>query len=214
MSTVKHWTWHISMLWVGCVLSGVAVAEEARPTAPPAAPAQPAAAAAEPAKSSKEQQQDAVRAALDGTSWTMELRSDATGKTRQDTLRFSGRTVGSDWMTKTGYGTSNYSMRVEDDGLVIWETMQSKEGEGLAFWRGELGSASGMTMSGTLSRQPTQGDTESFSFSATKLAAVQPVPPAQPAPAAVTPDQPVAPQAPAVVEPAATTPKKKKRGWF
>ena len=114
-------------------------------------------------KSAEEKKRDEARAKLDGTSWTSQLRSDKTGKTYQVTLTFQGRTVRSAWLSKAGYGSSNYSPRVEEDGLVVWETMQSKEGEGLAFWRGEV---QGTKMSGVLNKQPTKGEPESFTFTA------------------------------------------------
>ena len=130
------------------------------PQAPPSVPA-PALVVQE--KSAEEKKRDEARAALNGTSWAAQLRSDKTGKTYQDTLTFQGRTVSSAWLSKAGYGSSNYSPRVEEGGLVVWETMQSKEGEGLAFWRGEM---QGTKMSGVLNKQPTKGEPESFTFTA------------------------------------------------
>ena len=159
-------------------------------------------------KSAEEKQREAVRTALDGTSWSVELRSETSGKNRQDTVSFKGRTISSEWLTKSGYNSSNYSLRMDGD-LAIWETMQSKEGEGLAFWRGEL---QGDKMYGALNKQPSSGTPENFSFTAIKLASG---PAVAAAPAAVAPAQPVKPStpaAPASAKPEA--PKKKKRGWF
>ena len=129
------------------------------PQAPPTVPT-PAPVVQE--KSPEEKKRDEARATLNGTSWTAQLRSDKTGKTYQDTLTFQGRTVSSAWLSKAGYGSSNYSPRVEED-VVVWETMQSKEGEGPAFWRGEV---QGMKMSGVLNKQPAKGEPESFTFTA------------------------------------------------
>jgi len=172
----------------------------------------------------EEQKQD-VRDQLNGSSWMLELKPESGGKARQDTLSFSERTVESDWLTQTGYSISNYSVRFDGD-MAVWETMQSKDGDGRAFWRGEL---QGEKMYGTLSTQPQKGDPQTFAFSATKIASALPVIPQMPEPVqapaptdapAMEPaaDAAAAPQAaiPAVA-PAASddpAPKKKKRSLF
>ncbi len=109
-----------------------------------------------------EKLREEVRGKLNGTSWTLELRLlNSDKKPLQDTVSFSGRTVTSKRLSKAGYPTSNYSLTIGENGLIVWETMQTKEGEGLAFWRGEFSEA---TMRGVLSQQPTDGPTENYSF--------------------------------------------------
>ena len=123
-------------------------------------------------------------------------------------------------MEKSGYPASNYSLTLGGDGRAVWETMQTKEGEGVAFWRGEV---EGATMRGVLSKHPTEGPAEDYSVSGHSmkdakitvpgavLAApgavqVQAVQKALPATTSVVP---------AVPQPTAKEPaKKKKRGWF
>lgn len=204
--TLRYQHLFLGVLFASLICGGL-FAEDEHPqqsTTPPKPSAAPAPVAS---KSAQDKQRDEVRAMLDGTTWTIDLRSDATGKTKQDTLTFQGRTVSSGWLTKSGYGASNYSLRIQDDGLVIWETMQSKEGEGLAFWRGELQNDA---MSGALSKQPTKGASESFSFSGKKAGAATPTVESkvEPKPAAAPAPAPVAAPAPQPEK------KKKKRGLF
>jgi hypothetical protein len=121
---------------------------------------------------------DEIRARLDGTSWTLVLKPMEEGqKTQKDTLTFQGREVTSQRLTKAGYNSSNYSVNIGGDGVAVWETMQTKEGEGVAFWRGEL---QGETMQGVLSQQPTEGPVQAFSFTATQTGVTEKsqVPPA------------------------------------
>lgn len=203
--------WIIGGIVFSWTVGGMALAKE-EPAAPNAAPQAPVV-----SKSPDEKKREALRAQLDGTSWALELRPEAAGKTRQDTVTFKGRTVSSEWLTKSGYGSSNYSVRVEDDGLVVWETMQSKEGEGLAFWRGEI---QGAQMSGLLSKQPINGQPESFILTGRKLeTSQQAAPPSAPATteesSAGTVRAAPTPQAqPPDVEMEAPAKKKKKWGVF
>jgi hypothetical protein len=211
-SSVAFRAWLVLWLWCAVAWS---VAQAKEQAAGEAAAGRPVSAASMP---TQEALRERVRAQLDGSTWTLELRPDAGGKAVQDTVAFAGRTVSSKWLTKAGYNASNYSVQVEADGLAIWETMQSNEKEGLAFWRGEL---RGEKMSGILSKQPTEGAAVNYRFTATKLGAAQ---------AAVKPQaaQPTAPAQPAVSQagaaqpgdaaqaaPASGEPKKRKRRfWF
>ena len=178
-------------------------APAAQPPAPPSPPALE--------KSKEEQQREAIRAKLNGTTWELDLKSDA-GKTKHDTITFDGRQVTSAWLSKAGYGSSNYSVTVNED-EAVWETMQSNPKEGLAFWRGELPSDPSK-MYGALSKQPKEGQPENYSFVAAKSGTVSPTQASTAAPSAA-----VAPPAPATTEPAASAgespkSKKKKRGLF
>ena len=163
-------------------------AEAVAPVVQAAEPVMPAASSASDAEKSREQQRQTIRAKLNGTTWAVQLTPDAGGKKEQDTLTFTDRTVESKRLGKAGYGTSNYSVRMDGD-IGIWETMQTKEGE-MAFWRGEM---YGEKMAGALSQQPKEGAPQNFSFGATMSASSAP-------PAAA------APQTPAVVAPPAPQP--------
>ena len=205
-------------------VAGVVLAAEApsadvkgaaeQPSAPPAVQAAPAPAVA---KSPEERLRDEMRTRLNGTAWSLDLRpmgGESGEKPQKDSMTFDERQVTSERLGKAGYGSSNYSLNITDEQKVIWETMQSKEGEGLVFWRGEL---RGEGMRGVLSEQPTGGTPKNFSFIATQTGgpkAELPVEMMPSAPPQVAPAQP-----PAVSEPPASPPpapktekKKKHRG--
>ena len=199
----------------------------------PAAPAPPVVERPAPRRLTEmEKLREELRAKLDGTEWTLELRPmEGTGKNKRDTVSFTGRTVTSDRLAKLGYPTSNYSLNVKEDRTATWETMQTKAGEGVVFWRGEL---EGETMRGVLSQQPANKPAESYSFVGKQTGGVTPAPaPAEPAqavpmaePAPVPSAQPEAavsaPQpapAPAAAQPTpapAPAPEapKKKKSWL
>lgn len=199
--------------------SGVSAKEESSGAAAGQAPV-----VAAPATTTKTGPQDEVRALLDGTSWALDLMPLSGGekaKPQKDTVSFAKTKVVSEELSKAGYPESNYSLTIGDDGVAVWETMQTKEGEGVAFWRGEL---HGATMRGMLSRHPTEGPAKDFSFVGKKSEVAHTT--ATPAsPATVIPAQPAEPPAQAVTQTPADspdaagsseppTPKKKKRGWF
>jgi hypothetical protein len=104
------------------------------------------------------------RAELDNTKWRISVTSLSEkkgGEPKSDTLRFINRKVASEIFEPKGYPASNYTMRIEPDGTVIWETMQTKEGGGVVFWRAEC---RGDAMKGIISKHPKEGGHEDFSF--------------------------------------------------
>lgn len=152
--------------------------------------------------------------------WTIEVTPLGAGsKPATDTLTFEQRKVTSKRLNAEGYPSSNISLNIGDDGVPVWETMQTKEGGGVAFWRGEL---HGTTMRGIISKHPIEGPSVDFSFKGTGPAApALPVAETVETPAAVEtpPTAAVETSPPAVVEtpvaPAPAAPAKKKRkGWF
>ncbi len=182
------------------------------------APGDPTTAAA---PSGAQRQADAVQH-FNGT-WTIELTPMAGDKSKQpieDTVQFDKGRVVSTALNSDGYIPTNATVTVGDDGVAVWETMQSSEGKGVVFWRGEL---RGQTMTGIMSKHPAQGLTEDYTFSGKKTSetATVPVPataqsPATAAPvtataATTTPAAPATPTAPPVepavpAKPAVTTP--------
>lgn len=168
--------------------------------------------------------EDQLRAQLDGTQWSLQLNPSSGAKDvkpQKDTISFTKRQVSSAFLTKAGYPTSNYSLTLGNDGRAVWETMQTKEGEGVTFWRGEI---EGAVMHGVLSKHPLEGNPEDYSivgqivgdkkidipaFAQAPAGAVQ----VQPAAAGVSPP----PSTPAPTPAASATqekPAKKKRKWF
>lgn len=103
------------------------------------------------------------RAELNNTEWRISVTSlsGEKGEPKSDTLRFINRKVVSEVFESKGYPASNYTMRIESDGTVVWETMQTKEGEGVVFWRAECRDD---VMKGIISKHPKGGGHEDFSF--------------------------------------------------
>ena len=145
-----------------------APAPQALPT-----PSEPAASpAVAPPPTKPRSQNDEARTRLNGTNWSLDLirvsgSEKEKGKSEKDSVTFGTRTVSSDRLSKSGFPTSNYSVNVGDDGVLVWETMQAhSEGKGVAFWRGET---HGDKMEGVLSNQPTGGSPEEFSFTGRQI---------------------------------------------
>ncbi len=186
-----------------------AVAEEPGPAAALPAPSAP------PAKAPPSQE-DLVRAQIDGTRWLLEFTPMAAdGKAYKDTVRFDARRTGAERLVKQGFPETNYTLTLGDDGVAVWETMQSREEGGLVFWRGEF---HGQTMRGILSKHPAEGPAEDYSFTGReekgRSVALGGAPPAL-APSAVSTLPAGSPAAPASAPTAAqSAPKKKKRGWW
>jgi hypothetical protein len=100
---------------------------------------------------------------LNKKEWTIYLVSANPKKTKLETdvIKFSGGRVLSVNLSDKGYSESNYSLSIEPDGTIVWETMQGQEKLGRAFWRGEL---RGEVMQGILTLQSKKGDNEDLYF--------------------------------------------------
>lgn len=115
---------------------------------------------------------DAQRAALsqealtqlNNQSWAIKLAQQSAKKPRveADILTFSGQGVVSQFLSARGFGGSQFSLSIQDDGAAVWETVQRSVSEDIAAWRGEL---RGGVMSGTLSIRYKTGMAETYSFS-------------------------------------------------
>ena len=181
---MKRWTRVVLAMLCAFILTPV----------PAGAKVDPKAAAEAELKAKREKEAAAL---LNGTVWNVEmvpLSGEKGKKPLADTLTFEGGKINSKSLSKEGYATSNYTLTVEVGDLVIWETMQSKEGTGVVFWRGER---QGDTMRGILSKQPTDGKNVDYSFSGKVLS-----PAAPPASPAVVPEAPPVAPSPAVTDPA------------
>ncbi len=230
---MKHarFGWIVVLAVLLCGASARAKDEPAA-QAPPAGQ-DPAAATQAPASAqgldragAKKAREAAAIAGLNGTIWEIELTpmSGEPGKRPvKETLRFDQGKVTAERLASEGYPASNFTLTIGNDEIPVWETMQTGEGKGVVFWRGEL---HGQTLSGVLSKHPVEGTTEDYSFvghAATGSAApVMPAPSSQapaaqggattPAPkVAATPAAPVTP-APAAASTLQSAPKKK--GWW
>ncbi len=191
------------------VPAAVAESKQQAPAAPVAAPA------AQPAAETKPlSPEDQVRAQLNGTTWSVQLIPSSGAKAtkpQKDMITFTKRQVTSEFLTKAGYPNSNYSLTLGGDGRAVWETMQTKEGEGVAFWRGEV---EGAAMRGVLSKHPLKGEPEDYSISGQsageKKVAVPSVAQVPVAAGQVAPAAKATPAAAAVKEPQPAKKKKKR----
>jgi len=186
-------------------VNAVSASPESVSTPPPATPP-----VAEPVKPVSPE--DEVRAKLDGTSWALEVTPlSGAGKVKEqkDTVSFTARQVTSEKLSKAGYPSSNFSITIGDDGIAVWETMQTKEETGVAFWRGEL---RGSTMHGVLSKHPTEGAAEDFSFVGREVAGKAVEASDQKLTGTTTPPTP--PQSPSISTQKESPKKKKRRGLF
>lgn len=115
---------------------------------------------------------DAERAVLTETaltqlnkqSWTIKLVQQGAKKPKVETdlLTFSGQGVVSQFLSIKGFGGSQYSLSIQNDGSAVWETVQRNANDDIAAWRGEL---RGSAMNGTLSIRYKTGMGETYSFS-------------------------------------------------
>ena len=100
---------------------------------------------------------------LEATEWEIKLTPMTGGQQVADTLSFTQGQFVSGKLNTSGFGTSNYSLTIEDSGKLIWETMQTGP-DGTATWRGEI---EGNKMTGILSLR-TEEQTQDFSFISVK----------------------------------------------
>jgi hypothetical protein len=140
----------------------VSIAKDEKPAKPTAAEQKAATAKADAALLRREAETKA-RARLNAKEWVIQLKSSGGKKTKveTDTLTFSDGKITSKNLSDKGYPTSNYSLTLGNDSMIIWETMQTAESQDVAFWRGEL---QGEVMTGVLSLHPTKGEVEDFYF--------------------------------------------------
>ena len=102
---------------------------------------------------------------LNGSSWDVRIRprfSTNVEASRADQVQFGDMKMASSWMGAQGFSGSNYAMRRDADGAIVWEAVQSGPNGAIAFWRGQT---TGRIMTGSISRQPAGGGTpEEFVF--------------------------------------------------
>lgn len=109
------------------------------------------------------------KAELNGRAYNVELKPRGVDpkarvkpKPEADVISFAEGKVISKKLAGLGYAASGFSVRLEDDGTLIWETMQASEKGELAFWRGDIGPDG--IMRGVLSMQDARGRMSDFDF--------------------------------------------------
>jgi hypothetical protein len=106
-------------------------------------------------------------ALLNNTEWQIEmLPLSGKGKKELETVTFKNNQVTLTNFFKKGFPQTNITLTVQEDGTVIWETMQTSEKAGICFWRGELDKAM-TTMRGVLSHKIDEKTKMDYSFSST-----------------------------------------------
>lgn len=127
-------------------------------------------------KKSEKAQQDALNArreaiqqkrkALNDTEWQIELTSTSGGakaKKEIDIVVFKNNQVTVRGYSAKGFPTTNYTLTIQPDGTIVWETMQTSEKSGVAFWRGEI-TSNIQSMRGILSYHINDRTIHDFSF--------------------------------------------------
>lgn len=152
---------------------------------------------------------------LNNTSWQIELKEPGAGENARvikDTLRFSGGKVESNMLLSEGFPTTNFSIRIKGEKLVIWETMQTSEKKGIVFWRGDINADFTGSMTGMLSRHITDKDIKNYMFSSAGMEQITEAPVIREEPQTVKEEIPAANKetAPVPVKKEAKAPAKKK----
>lgn len=179
--------------------------------------AKPAAQAAVDPEAEHAAQIAKARKALAGTTWTVytTLQQEGTKKPEEGTevFTFSERRVTTQNLASQGYAPdgSNYSVRYEAEGVLVWETMQNYKGEGgggEALLRGDL---KDNVMVGVIDIHPAKGPRKVYRFTSQKekpVAAAKKEPTADEGASAVSPTVKTTTTTTKIEEP-----KKKKGGW-
>lgn len=103
-------------------------------------------------------------ALLNNTEWQIELSPlSGKGKKEIDTATFKDNQVSLADFSKKGFPATNLTLNVQDDGAVVWETMQTSEKNGMCFWRGELDKTM-MSMRGVISHKIDDKNKMDYSF--------------------------------------------------
>ena len=101
---------------------------------------------------------------LAGTLWHVQIRpmsADVSVAAQTDQLQFESGTVISTLLSAQGFPGTNYSLTLQSDGTVLWETMQTGPRGEVVCWRGEW---DGRAMRGILTRQVPDQPAANFSF--------------------------------------------------
>jgi hypothetical protein len=123
--------------------------------------------ALEEALKAKRALSDKKRNELNNTEWQIELTPLSTKTKKEvDIITFQNNQISFANFTKKGFPTTNYTLTVQDDGVVVWETMQTSEKSGIAFWRGEM-EKNMQSIKGVLSHQIDQKNKQDYSFIST-----------------------------------------------
>jgi hypothetical protein len=97
---------------------------------------------------------------LNGTSWDVQIHT-MTGIAQPDRIEFRNGEVVSQHLSTQGFLPSNYTLSVQRNGVVVWETMQTAPSGEIVCWHGEW---NGGRMQGVMTRQLPGAAPSNFSF--------------------------------------------------
>ena len=97
--------------------------------------------------------------------WQVKMISSGSKEETADTLSFVDGQFASAKMSELGYSRSNYSITVEDNNKIIWETMQTGSDGSVVSWRGEIEEGK---MNGIVSLRQKDKEPQDFSFMSLK----------------------------------------------
>jgi len=102
------------------------------------------------------------KAKLNNTEWTISVKpSGGKGKAEADVISFVEGKMISKNMRNAGFNDAEINVRIGEEGLVIWETMQADGKGDFAFWRGDIENGK---MKGVLTKEDKRGAISNFSF--------------------------------------------------
>jgi hypothetical protein len=101
---------------------------------------------------------------LNNTEWQIELTPlSGKGKKELETIDFKNSQISFVSYAKKGFPATNFTLTIQEGGAVVWETMQTSEKSGIAFWRGEMDNNMQL-IRGILSYQIDQKTKQDYSF--------------------------------------------------
>lgn len=104
----------------------------------------------------------AEKAELNNTEWTIVVTPmPEGGRAETDVVSFVDGKVVSKNLQSAGFAETGFTVRVKEDGTVIWETMQIDKKGSFAFWRGDIKER---VMRGVLSKRDNKGRIFDFTF--------------------------------------------------
>ena len=104
--------------------------------------------------------------ALNNTEWDIEIVPiGRKGRKTKDTLIFKDMKVFSKNLKNKKFSPTNYSLHLNQDGTLVWETMQTNQDGKIVFWRGEV--TSDMRFMRGIITFPDEEKNKDFSFKST-----------------------------------------------
>ena len=132
--------------------------------------------AADEGMEEQKKQLEAAKIELNNMEWKIKLMpmSGTNAAGYEDTLLFVKNKFSSQKLESEKFPASSYTVSLKGEDVIIWETMQTSESGGLAFWRGEL---ENNVMRGVLSMRPDEKTSMDFSFYSVERKELEPKPP-------------------------------------